>query len=199
MVWSSGANDVTATPAPPLLMVVHLRVKQRLTDDAEDNLLPVARHLGALALLTQRTDHPGRERMVAALRLAIGTGAVSAMPLGLPRVARVRLPIAAGARHGLVAAFRRRVGAGRRRAPRRVGAGRRRARRRLGARTRFAGIAARLTRVLRCGSRGDLADHAFLPSLGAYNLVPDQGADEGPVAGLRLSLLEPAVELTESV
>ena len=35
--------------------------------------------------------------------------------------------------------------------------------------------------------------------LGAYELVPNQGADERPVVGLGLSLLEPAVELTESV
>jgi hypothetical protein len=77
-------------------MVVHLGTKHGLTDNADNDLLPVAGHLGMPAPLTQCTDHARRERMGEVPRLAIGAGAVSTMPLGLLRVARSRLVSATG-------------------------------------------------------------------------------------------------------
>src|SRR5690606_14751234 len=99
--WALGANDVATSPAPRLLVVVHLRAKQGLADDAQDDLLPVAGHLGVLALLAELADHPGRKPMVAVLRLAIRTGAVAAVPLG--RLGRGLLRIARGALLGAAA------------------------------------------------------------------------------------------------
>lgn len=40
-----------------------------------------------------------------------------------------------------------------------------------------------------CGSRGDLGDLPLSPPLGADQLVPERGAQEGPVLGLDLLLI----------
>ena len=183
------SDDAAATPAPRLFVVVHLGAEQGLANDVDDDLLPVAVHLGEPARLAQRADHAERQHVEEVLRLAIGAGAISAVPLGvlgLLRVALVDIAIAPDGGLGLVAACR--VRAGRRRAPRRL-AGRARC-----------VVEARPRRVLRRGGGCcDLGDHALVPLLGACDLLPDQGVDEGPVVELELSLADPVAELTEFV
>lgn len=186
------SDDVPASPAPPLFVMVLLSAEQRLADDADDDLLPVSAHLGESAHRAHRTDHADLQRMEDLLRCPIGARTVAAVTLGTGRVAAgllaVVAPCALGARLGLTAARRVRIG------------------RRCAGVVHDSGFARRAglaTGLLRFGRRGegrsgrDLVDHAVLPLLGPYDLLGHKGAEQGPVGGLELLAVHPVTQLSE--
>ena len=176
-----GSDNTTAIPAPPLLVVVLLGGKKGLAFDPDDGLVAVVGHVALLARVARRTDHARRQRVVEVLRRPIRARPVSAVSLATVRAARGRI-----SRFGLTGARRARVG--RRRAVRRSIA-------------RRVGVGYWLLRVLLRGGgrRCDLGRHALLPVLGAPDLLGHQGADDGPVAGLELFLVNPMTQVAQPV